>query len=376
MDNNSKIYLDYNATCPPREKIIDNVKELLSQPLNPSSIHYNGRLARNIIEESRKKISNFVDANNNDYNLIFTASGTEATNLALRGLKNHYKQDLSFITSNVEHSATLNTLKELSKNIIFIKIDEKGYINLTQLEQEFSNIKPPFLLSIIYAHNESGIIQPIKEISEITHKYGGILHIDAVQALGKIHFSLSELNIDMASLSGHKVGGIIGAGALIYKNNIKLLPIITGGGQEFNIRAGTENLAAIQSFAMATQMINDNELDKIKELRDYLEQTLQNICTDVIIVGKNSERLGNSSLIITPNINAEAQLIQFDMAGIMISRGSACTSGTIKPNENLLNMGYSKELADCAIRVSIGYNTTKNEIDKFIEIWKNVKNGI
>lgn len=348
----NKIYLDYNATTPMHPKAVAKMQEWLGVPANPSSVHSYGRAAKKELENSRKIIAEAVSAWQNE--LIFTASGTEANVTALSSFP-----DRRILVSAIEHSSVLRPAT--------INVDENGIISLTDLEQKLSENQQLAIVSVMLANNETGVIQPIAEIAEICKKHGTILHCDAVQALGKIPVDFSLLGADMLTISAHKCGGAVGAAALIVKNNLTIKPLLTGGGQEMGRRAGTENIAAIAAFAAAVENFDFIQMQNLQGWLDEMEQELEQ--AGGIIIGKNSPRLPNTSNIAMPNSDNQTQLINFDLGGFAVSAGSACSSGRVANSHVLQSMGVPKEIASTAIRISGGWNTSHEEIQKFTKQW-------
>lgn len=343
------VYLDYNATAPLHPDVKLAMDEVSALPLNPSSIHAAGRAARKIKENARKKILNFVGAPA----LVFCGSGTEANNLALA------QKDIHVISA-AEHDSIFKTAKTPK----IIPVAQDGLVNLQELE---ASISEGCLVSVLLANNETGVVQKMKPIAELCKANGAMLHIDAVQAFGKIRLNMQELGADMMTICAHKIGGPVGVAALCHRADLELKPIIFGGGQEKNKRPGTENVAAIVGFAAATE-IGDREA--IKNLRDGLESEITRIAPDAVIHGQNSPRIPNTISVSMPNMEAATQLIHFDGKGICVSAGSACSSGKMETSRVLENMNVP--MLKNAIRVSIGWATTKEEIDKFLNEWESL----
>lgn len=366
------IYLDHNATTYIHPDVAKKMKDLIQEPSNPSSVHAYGRKAKSYLEEARKNIALFVGVADyfKDYQIVFTASGTEANNLML----SNFAGGEIFI-SNVEHPSIFSHHK-MSKNVKLIKVDSDGIVDFEDLRKKLgaSNAEKK-LVSVMMANNETGIIQPIQEVAKIAHQYGAVMHSDCVQSAGKVEINLLELGADFISISAHKFGGPVGAAALIGKISSPLRAQIIGGGQERGMRAGTENILAIAGFG-ETAIIAKKDFKKrssgIDELRAKLENGLLAIDPDIEIVGKDLDRLPNTSLIINPKYKAETQLIALDLKGVAISSGSACSSGKVSESHVLEAMGYSKEEMASALRISIGWNTKEQEIEKFLEIYKEI----
>lgn len=358
MGKNKTIYLDYNATTPVLPQVKKAVLAAMEQPFNPSSIHAYGREGRKIVENARKQLMDAVKADGAQ--VIFTSSGTEANNLAITGCK----AAATLVVSSIEHPSVLK-IAETHKAWL-IPVDERGVVSLTALEKMLACLEEKPLVSVMLANNETGVIQPVKEIAQLVYRHGGYMHCDASQALGKIPLDFTELNVDMMTLSAHKCGGALGAAALIIKKGMVLNPAQIGGGQESGYRAGTENVPAIAGFGVAAS----HAATVSSELRDYLEREIATIAPDAIIFGKGAERLPNTSCIALPGMSGETQLIAFDLAGVAVSSGSACSSGKVGISHVLLAMGVDKTLAASAVRVSVGQGTTKEDIDAFLNVWK------
>lgn len=356
------IYLDNNATTRPINYAKDRITATLDKAYNPSSIHYQGQIARRIIEEARQNIKNHLGVSNN-YNLLFTSSGTETNNLIFHSFGNYHH-----IISRIEHSSILKS----AKYPIFIDVDKDGIINLQQLEEILSKLNGRKLVSIIFANNETGVVQPIQNVIKICKKYEAIVHSDAVQALGKLKFNLSEYDLDLVTVSSHKIGGGFGAAGLIYKKDLKLKPMIVGGGQEGGLRAGTENISAIAGFSAAVSFLDQSvaRTEHLGKLRDYLESQLTKRIASSIITGKNVARLPNTSCIILPSVDNTTQLMYFDMNNICVSSGSACSSGQVEPSHVLLAMGFSHEQAKSSIRISLGPENTIEDVNNLVKAWE------
>lgn len=354
------IYLDYNATAPLLDEVKEVMLEVMGAPYNASSVHSFGRKAKQLLESARQNIATALDAGG--YQVIFTASGTEANNQALSCLNEPHE----LFISAVEHDSIMKIGNKLHARVL--PVDENGIIDLNAMEKLLlSSQKKPFV-SIMLANNETGVIQPIHEIAQIVFKHGGFLHCDIVQAVGKIPLSINNLNADMVTISGHKLGGPVGAAALIIKKGLQVKPFQVGGGQESGYRAGTENIAAIVGFAKAVEVAVKNMPAGRK--RDYLESRIKEIAKDAVIAGEKAKRLPNTSNIAMPNMTAETQVIAFDLEGIAISSGSACSSGKVAESHVLSAMNVDQGLRNNAIRVSTGAQTTEEEIEAFIKTWE------
>ena len=370
-----KIFLDHNSTTFINHEAREAMYELMSLPLNASSTHYYGQQAKNILDTARHDILNVFEINRStNYDLIFTSSGTEANNLVLHSF---LVKGNKLITSAIEHASILNSANSFNNNLVkTLEVDSNGLVNLAQLEKflQQNDANGCTLVSISMANSETGVIQPIKEITKIVHYYGAYLHCDLVQPVSKIPISIVDLNIDFATISGHKFGGPLGAAALIYKKNYGLTPMIFGGGQEKALRSGTENIAAIKGFSVAAKKIPYmiQEFKNIQFLRNFMEDEITKFCHDVYIAAKKVSRLPNTSKISMPGVSSQAQLINFDLAGIATSIGSACSSGKVASSYVLKNMQIPNEIIDSSLRISLGYNQSTTDIKYFIEEWKKI----
>ena len=366
---NQVIYLDHNATTPLHPAAKSKMDEYALLPLNPSSIHSSGRAAKSIIENARKMVAKLMgfESNFRNYQVTFTSGATEANNIILA----NYRDGEIFISAT-EHLSIWAHSKAAS-NFTVIQVDKNGVLDLEDLQQKLaSSTKQKKLVSVMLANNETGVISFLQKIAKISHENGAQIHSDCAQATGKILVDMIDMDLDFASISGHKFGGPVGSGALISKTSFHLQPIFIGGGQERALRSGTENVPAIAGLGEAA-LIAFDELDKrnheMKKLRDKLESKLLNKFPDVIIAGINTERLPNTSLIINPKITAQIMLIALDLKGVAVSSGSACSSGKVGKSHVLSAMGCSDDEIKSAIRISLGYTTSDKDIDDFLEIY-------
>ena len=361
------IYFDNNSTTKIDHQVLDLMNETYQKPLNSSSQHQFGQIAAKYLNDAKEKISSLLNAQN--YQIIFNSGATEANNTALQSFENY-----QIITSQIEHISVLDLAKK--QNAKIVGVDENGLIKLAELEKILQNLQSKnFLVSVILANNETGIIQNLKQIAKLTHQYGGLIHSDITQSLGKIKVDLEDLNIDLASVSAHKVKGPQGVGALLVRNSLQINPLILGGLQQEGKRAGTTNIAGIAGFGEACK-IAETRLENYQEianLRDYLETKLSEIALDnVEFFSKKAERLPNTSFFATKNLNNQTLLIALDLNKIAVSIGSACSSGVSKTSHVLKSLGVDEKKASTAIRISLGLENTKQEIDKFIAIWQNL----
>ena len=357
-----RIYFDYNASSLIRKEAFNLLEEINSSYGNPSSVHEEGRSMRDLIETSRANIANSV--NTNEKNVIFTSGGTEAIDIALN------QNPGRIIINSTEHVAVFEAAKDTGSKIEILGVDDNGIVDLDSLETMLS--KGPALVCVMFANNETGVIQPIEKISEIVREHNSYLFCDAVQAYGKIKINFDQLNIHFMALSAHKVGGFPGSGALIVNENIKkIIPKISGGGQEFGIRGGTENLIGITAFGECAKLIDKiySENRKLKEYINFLEKNIESF--GGFIFGANTERLPNTSFFAFPDISADTLLMKLDLAGYSVSSGSACSSGKVKKSHVLEAMNIDDKIVSNAIRVSLGWATKKNHITSFINFFGN-----
>jgi len=368
----NRVYLDWNATTPLRPEARQAMAAAWDIVGNPSSVHAEGREARRLVEQARAVLADAVGAL--PRNVIFTSAGTEANALALvpglRGARGGPVQRL--LVSAVEHASVLAGGRFPLEAINSIHVTRSGVVDLGHL-RELLQVGAPALVSIMAANNETGALQPIAKAAEIVHAAGGLLHVDAIQALGKIPFNINEVGADLASFSAHKVGGPKGVGALVLAEGLLgFEPLLRGGGQELGRRAGTENVADIAGFGAALKaglqsMAKDAE--RLEKLRNRLENGLRQDA-DVLVFSADTPRLPNTTLFTTPGLKAETTVIGFDLEGIAVSSGSACSSGKVKPSHVLQGMGFDPNMAQGAVRLSLGWSTSEADIDRCLEGWR------
>ena len=376
------IYLDYNATTPLSKPVKQVMKEVMEIYSNPSSVHKGGKIARSLMETARRQVAQAINCTAK--RIIFTGSGSEANNLAIKGIVYSDKKNRKhIITSKIEHPSVIETCKELAKrgfNVTYLDVDKSGRINPDDLSNSID--ENTVLISLMMVNNITGVIQPITELAEIAHKHNVLFHTDAIQAFGKIELDVLKLNVDLLTLSAHKIQGPKGVGALYRKRGINIEPIINGGGQEFGLRSGTENLIGIVGFGEAAKGIPNSlkKMDKLVSIRNFLEKGLSSIFKDYFINGESSERVPNTSSITVPGYRGESILLAMSRQGIFFSSGSACSAGSAKPSHVLLAMGLTEEEAHCSLRFSLSANQTKEEVKllltKLEKIVKNSKNII
>ena len=369
-----RVYLDWNATTPLRDEARRAMLGALDLPGNASSVHAEGREARSWIEAARAAVANAVGAV--PRNVVFTSGGTEANALALApGLRRDGAPAVDrLVVSTIEHASVLSGGRFPHSAIACLKVTRDGVVDLNDL-RELLRDGPPALVSIMIANNETGAIQPIAEAAEIVHAGGGLLHVDAVQALGKIPVDMRALGADLLTLSAHKIGGPKGVGALVLSEGLTgPEPLLRGGGQELSRRAGTENVAGIAGFGAAATAAMANlpvEADRIQTLRERLENGLRQT-PNMRIFSDATRRLPNTTLFTVPGLRAETAVIGFDLARIAVSSGSACSSGKVQPSHVLQAMGFDPDIAQGAVRLSMGWSTRDADVESCLEAWRSL----
>jgi cysteine desulfurase len=369
-----RIYLDWNATAPLRPEAQEALREAFSVSGNPSSVHAEGRAARRLIEQAREQVAALVGAQ--PHNVFFTSGGTEANMLALTpaieaGGQKQPRDRL--LMSAIEHSS-VRTGGRFSREIIGdVPVAEDGRIDLAALAEQVGKTSRP-LVSLMLANNETGVVQPVAEAAAIIHAAGGLLHVDAVQGPGRIPCNIGALGADLLTLSAHKIGGPKGVGAIVRRSEDIHFPdpLIRGGGQERGIRAGTENVAGIAGFRAAAAAAGERfaaEAGHMRKLRDALESGLKAISQGAVIFGEMAERLPNTTLFAVEGMKAETAVIAFDLEGVAVSSGAACSSGKVQPSHVLAAMEVPATLVGGAVRVSLGWNTTKADVEGFLTAW-------
>lgn len=358
------VYLDHNATTPIDHEVFDAMMPFLRDYYgNPASVHGDGRKARAAVELAREQVASLVDVHPRQ--VIFTSGGTESNNLALKGITAGRKTTAIAI-SEIEHTSVIAPAEALQKRgweLDLIKVDSAGYILPAALADVIRD--ETCLVSIMMVNNETGVIQDVAKISDMARAHGVIVHTDAVQAAGKIAVGFEATGAHLMSLSAHKLYGPKGVGALIVNKSLELEPLIHGVGHEMGMRGGTENVAGIVGFGKAAELAASKLEERaahLIELRNYLEDGLQQL-TGATIVAQQSQRISNTVCLLVPGIEGETLLMNLDRAGIAVSSGSACASGSTNPSHVLLAMGIDRELARCAIRISLGKDNSRADID-------------
>jgi cysteine desulfurase len=373
-----RVYLDWNATTPLRPEARAAMAQAWDIAGNPSSVHAEGREARRLVEDARTIVAGAVGSQ--PQNVVFTSGGTEANSLALTpGLRRGAGMPVQrLLVSAIEHASVLAGGRFPADTIHSIGVMRSGVVDLGRLRAMLAG-GPPALVSVMLANNETGAIQPVAEAAEIVHAAGGLLHVDAIQALGKIPFDLASTGADLLTLSAHKLGGPKGAGALVLAEGILGFdPLLRGGGQEQGRRAGTENVADIAGFGAAVKAATaamERDSVRVQRLRHRFESGLQQT-PGTIVFSDEVQRLPNTVLFTVPGMKAETAVIGFDLAGIGVSSGSACSSGKVQPSHVLQAMGFTPELAQGAVRLSLGWSTSETEIDTALEAWRKLADGL
>ncbi len=373
-----RIYLDWNATTPLRPEARQAMAAAWDIAGNPSSVHTEGRQARRLVEDARAAVSSAVGGRRQD--VVFTSGGTEANALALMpGLRRGAGEPVRrLLVSAVEHTSVLAGGRFSPAAIGTIGVKGSGVVDLDHLRGLLAD-GPPALVSVMLANNETGAIQPIPEVADIVHQAGGLMHVDAIQALGKIPFDIKSMGADLVTLSAHKIGGPKGVGALVMAEELQgLEPLLRGGGQELGHRAGTENVAGIAAFGAATiaaMELLSNEAVRLQGLRNLFEKGLMQT-PGMIVFSAGVSRLPNTTLFTVPGLKAETAVIGFDLDGIAVSSGSACSSGKVQPSHVLAAMGVAKDLAQGAVRLSLGWSTSEADIDLALKAWRKLADGL
>ncbi|MBO4225143.1 cysteine desulfurase family protein [Bradyrhizobium neotropicale] len=367
----NRVYLDWNATTPLRPEAKAAMAVAWELCGNPSSVHAEGRQARRLVEDARSAIAAAVGAKAQD--VVFASGGTEANVLALTpGVRRSGSAPVQrLLVSAIEHASVLSGGRFAAEASEAVAVTSSGVLDLDNLGSKLAD-GPPALVSVMLANNETGALQPVREAAEIVHAAGGLLHVDAIQAFGKIPFDLASLQADLVTLSAHKIGGPKGVGAMVLAEGVERLePLLRGGGQELGRRAGTENVAGISAFGAAAKAAMAGlatDAVRLRALRDRLEAGLRGV-GGIIVFSDGVQRLPNTTLFTVPGLKAETAVIGFDLAGIAVSSGSACSSGKVQPSHVLAAMGFRPDLAQGAVRVSLGWSTSTTDIDLAVKAW-------
>ena len=378
----ARSYLDWNATAPMREEAKAAYTAAVSRVGNPSSVHAEGRAARALLETAREQVAALVGAQPG--NVVFTASGTEANMLALtpaiETADNKGPRSRLFLSA-IEHVSVRAGGRFPREGIEELLVRADGRLDLAALAAAIAGTPRP-LVSLMLANNETGIVQPVAEAGAIVHAAGGLIHVDAVQAAGRISCDITALGADLLTLSAHKIGGAKGSGALIRaREDIHFTePLVRGGGQERGLRAGTENVPGIAAFgaaAAAARVGRAGEAAHMSRLRNELEVGLLAVTPDATVFGHETvERLPNTTLFTVAGVKAETAVIAFDLEGVAVSSGAACSSGKVQPSHVLAAMGVSAPLQRGALRVSLGWNSTEADVEKFLGAWRKLASAL
>jgi cysteine desulfurase len=368
-----RLYLDHNATTPLHPAVVEAMTSALKEEFgNPSSVHHFGQRAKAAIDQARSAVAALLGADPAE--VVFTSGGTESDNFAIRGVAEALERSgrRHLIASAIEHEAVLNTLKALARrgwSTTLLPVDQTGIVSPDALRAALTD--ETALVSIMHANNEIGTIQPIAALSKVAHERGALFHTDAVQSAGKIPIDLPALGVDLLSLSAHKFYGPKGVGAVWIKRGLRLLPPVTGGKQERNRRAGTENVAGIVGLGAAAELARTKMADeaaRLALLRDRLEEGVLRSVSGTEINGARDARVPNTSNISFDRVEAESLLIALDLEGIAVSTGSACSSGTLEPSHVLKAMGFPAHRTQNSIRFSLGAANTDAEVDRVIAV--------
>ncbi len=372
------IYLDNAASTAVHKDVLDEMLPFLKEQYgNPSSIHRFGRQADKAIRNARKRISELINSSPDE--ILFTSGGTESNNTALYGIA-HSNKGNHIITSSIEHEAILEPCKRLEEEgfrLTYLPVDNHGFVNPHDLKDALS--EDTCLVSIMFANNEVGTIQPIQEISSICKEKSVVFHTDAIQAIGKVPINVENLGVDLLSISSHKINGPKGVGALYIKKGIQISPLILGGGQEKGLRSGTENVANIVGFGKACQLANENlelNITFLKNLRDYLITNVTQQIPNVTLNGDHEKRIPNNTHFTFLGVNGEDLIIKLDENEIAASTGSACSVKTQKASHVLQAMGFSHEQITGSLRLTVGIYNTKEELEKTVMTLKKIVNEL
>jgi cysteine desulfurase len=369
-----RIYLDHNATTPLRPEVTEAMLPYFHEKFgNPSSIHRFGQEVKKGVEEAREQVARLLNAHPRE--IVFTGSGTEANNLAIKGAVSLLqKNGRHLITSSIEHPAVLKTCQYLEKlgfQVTYLPVDRYGMVDPEEVRKSIT--PETILITLMHSNNEVGTIQPVHEIGQIARTQGILFHTDAIQSVGKIPVDVRSLEVDLLSISAHKIYGPKGVGALFIKEGTLIEPLHHGGHHELNRRAGTENVPGIVGFGKASELAFEELLgnpEGAKPLRDYFWEKIQQGIDHVHLNGHPAKRLPNTLNVTFEFIEGESLVINLDLFGIATSTGSACTSGALEPSHVLLAMGLPALQAQGSLRISIGRNTTQEEVHQTVEVLK------
>lgn len=375
-----RVYFDHNATTPVHPEVAEAVRPFLEERFgNPSSIHYAGRDIRKAVEDAREEIAAFYGCH--PLEIVFTSSGTESDNLALKGVAYlEGNRGKHIVTSQVEHPAVMNTchfLESQGFRVTYVPVNRQGIVEPESVRKAIG--PDTVLVSIMASNNETGCLMPIAEIGEIAGKAGVLMHTDAVQATGKMPLDWRKLPADLLTFSGHKINGLKGAGGLIVRKGVEIAPVIHGGHQERGLRGGTENVVGIVAMGKAFSLLKKNmdaDVAEVRRLRDSLERALFDRIPDLVLNGHPTLRMPNTVNISFRFVEGEALLLNLDMMGIACSSGSACTSGSLEASPVLLAMGADPTDSQGALRFSLGYGNTDEDVSYAVDAIVKVVNKL
>lgn len=368
-----QIYFDHNATTPVSTKVLTRLPEALAFWGNPSSIHWAGQQVKTLLRTSRQSIA--LGLGISPLELIFTAGGSESNNTVIKGAYHHFKNSErnEYITTEIEHPSVIKAFQWLQSEgavVHFLKVDREGQIDLEQYKKVLSSRTA--LVSVMAANNETGVLLPISDMVKMAHEVGALFHSDCVQMFGKLALNLKELDLDFASISAHKFYALKGAGVLYSKKGNQVLPLIHGGGQERHRRGGTENTPGIYALGvMAGELSKVSEMaEEVSALRNHLEKRILNEISNVSVTHAKAPRLPNTSSLILTGVDGETLLMSLDVKGFAVSTGAACSSGSPEPSPVLLAIGLKAQEAQNSLRVSLGWESTLEEVDEFVDVLK------
>lgn len=366
------VYFDHAATTPVHPEVLEAMLPYFSEQFgNASSLHSYGQLAARAVEEARAQVAELINCDPRE--IIFTGSGTEADNFALKGIAEKLKsRGNHIITSSIEHHAVEMTCRYLEKrgfHVTYLPVDKDGLVHPEELKKALTD--QTILVSVMHANNEVGTIQPIKELAQIAHEKGVLFHTDAVQTVGSIPVDVKDLGVDLLSLSAHKFYGPKGVGALYMRKGVAIEPLIHGGGQERNLRAGTTNVPGIVGLGKAAELAKKELRERMEHnlnLRERLIKGLEERLSDYVLTGHRTQRLPGNVSICVQYIEGESMLLLLSAEGFACSSGSACTSGSLEPSHVLLSMGIDPQLAQGSLRITLGRENTVEDVDRFLEV--------
>ncbi len=359
-----RTYLDHNATSPVRPEARDAMLAALDLHGNASSVHEEGRKARALIESAREQVARALGTI--APTVVFTGGGSESCNQALRCVKAD-----RLIVSAIEHPCVLEAARAAGRPVDVLPVTEEGVVDLSALASLLAKADGRILVSVMLANNETGAVQPIRDVVALAAQHDALVHCDAVQALGKLPVNFGLLGVDLLSVSAHKLGGPQGVGALVIRDGLPVAPLVAGGGQELRRRAGTENVAGIAGFAAAVRAAGENESD-FRNLQAKLEAVLASGPGDVTVFSRGVERLPNTVCFALDGLEADTALMSFDLDGIAVSSGSACSSGKVQASHVLKAMGASEAATKSAIRVSLGWSSSVEDVNRFSDSWQKI----